>query len=99
MLSHKIYKKISDIGIKKWDECSKSHNPFLSYTFLKNLEDSNSVGDGTSWLPNYLCIIENNNMREVLLEYFSRSLKKFIVLLTKTQLHILQQARNPFYRS
>ncbi len=62
MLSHKIYKKISDIGIKKWDACSKSHNPFLSYTFLKNLEDSNSVGDGTSWLPNYLCIIENNNI-------------------------------------
>ena len=62
MLSHKIYKEISSIGKEEWDECSKNHNPFLSYTFLKNLEDSNSIGPGTSWLPNYLCIIENKGI-------------------------------------
>ena len=60
MFSCKVFKKISLIKRNIWDECAKGHNPFLSYIFLKNLEDSNSVGEGTSWLPNYLCIKKND---------------------------------------
>ena len=62
MFSCKVFKKISSIKRNIWDECAKGHNPFLSYIFLKNLEDSNSVGKGTSWLPNYLCIKKNDDI-------------------------------------
>ena len=40
MYSFSIYKSITKIGKEVWDECAKNGNPFLSYTFLKNLEDS-----------------------------------------------------------
>ena len=56
MLSNKTFEKISSIGKKHWDECANNENPFLSYTFLKNLEDSKSIGPGTSWMAKYLCI-------------------------------------------
>ena len=56
MYSFLIYKSITKIGKEVWDECAKNDNPFLSYTFLKNLEDSGSIGSGTSWIPNYVAI-------------------------------------------
>ena len=62
MLSSKTFEKISSIGKKSWDKCSKNLNPFLSYTFLKNLEDSKSIGPGTSWITKYLCIFDNTNI-------------------------------------
>ena len=62
MYSFLSYKNISSIGKKAWDKCAKDDNPFLSYTFLKNLEDSNSIGPGTSWLPNYISIIDKNTI-------------------------------------
>lgn len=57
-----INKNISSIGKKSWQECNVDNNPFLSYTFLKNLEDSNSVGQETSWIPNYISIVEKKNV-------------------------------------
>ena len=57
MYSFSIYKSITKIGKEVWDECAKNDNPFLSYTFLKNLEDSGSIGSETSWIPNYVAII------------------------------------------
>ena len=50
------HKNIASIGRKIWQECSFNSNPFLCYTFLKNLEDSNSIGVKTSWIPNYISI-------------------------------------------
>ncbi|MDX1780170.1 MAG: GNAT family N-acetyltransferase [Thalassovita sp.] len=45
-----------------WDACAcpelpdtgRPHDPFTSYSFLKALEDSGSVGPGTGWQPQYL---------------------------------------------
>ena len=62
MLSNKTFEKISSIGKKHWDECANNENPFLSYTFLKNLEDSKSIGPGTSWMAKYLCIYNNKKI-------------------------------------
>ena len=61
MYSFSISKSITDIGKKEWDKCAGNDNPFLSYIFLKNLEDSKSIGSGTSWLPNYV-LIKNKNI-------------------------------------
>ena len=65
MLSNKTFEKISFIGKKQWDECANNENPFLSYTFLKNLEDSKSIGPGTSWIAKYLCIYNNKKIMAV----------------------------------
>ena len=60
MYSFVSYKSISNISKKVWDECTTDQNPFLSYVFLKNLEDSHSIGDSTSWIPNYITIINKD---------------------------------------
>ena len=43
---------------QQWDACAlapgSAGNPFLSYRFLKALEDSKSVGRRTGWQPQYL---------------------------------------------
>ena len=53
--------KISDIGEQDWDACASNgydgrqpKDPFVSYRFLKGLEDSKSVGAGTGWVPQYI---------------------------------------------
>ena len=60
MYSFLLHKSISNISKKIWDECTTDQNPFLSYIFLKNLEDSRSIGAGTSWIPNYVTIINKD---------------------------------------
>ena len=62
MYSYKTFNKISSIGKKKWDLCAKDANPFLSYTFLNNIEESKSVGPGTSWLTNYFCMYKETEV-------------------------------------
>ena len=44
MYSFSISKSITSIGKVVWDKCAGNDNPFLSYIFLKNLEDSKSIG-------------------------------------------------------
>ena len=53
--------KISEIGEQDWDACASNEydgrqpeDPFVSYRFLKGLEDSKSVGAGTGWVPQYI---------------------------------------------
>jgi len=55
MLKYKVYKTISLINESDWENCV-NNNPFLSYKFLKNLEDSECIGKNTSWIPNYISI-------------------------------------------
>jgi len=35
----------------QWDACAGAGNPFVSHTFLRILEESGSVGEGTGWAP------------------------------------------------
>ncbi len=58
MLKFKVYKTITLINEEEWDKCVNS-NPFLSYKFLKNLENSECIGKNTSWIPNYISIKDN----------------------------------------
>ena len=55
------YNNISLINEDDWNNCAGDENPFLSYNFLKNLEESKSIGSNTSWIPNYICISKNKN--------------------------------------
>jgi predicted N-acyltransferase len=45
---------LSDISQSDWDACARGGDPFTSYRFLRALEDSGSVGDGTGWQPHHL---------------------------------------------
>ena len=55
------HRNLSDISESDWDACAcpeasagRPHDPFTTYRFLRALEDSKSVGDGTGWQPRYL---------------------------------------------
>jgi hypothetical protein len=54
----RIVDSLSAVDAAQWDACAlapgSAGNPFLSYGFLKALEDSKSVGRRTGWQPQYL---------------------------------------------
>ena len=52
----KVVNSINKFKAKDWDNCNKNGNVFLSYNFLKLLEDSNSIGGNTGWKPIYFCL-------------------------------------------
>ena len=52
-----IHSKIEAVGRDVWESLAPSNNPFLSYDFLFQLEQSHSIGaQETGWLPQYLSI-------------------------------------------
>ena len=68
--------KISDIGQLDCDACAcpegktdRSIDPFVTYRFLKGLEDSKSVGSGTGWLPQYIVAKYENQTIGVMPSY------------------------------
>ena len=54
----RVVEPLSAVDADQWDACAlapgSAGNPFLSYRFLKALEDSKSVGRRTGWQPQYL---------------------------------------------
>ncbi len=47
---------IERVNSKAWDELEHGASPFQRYGFLRALEESESVGPDTGWLPNYLLV-------------------------------------------
>ena len=56
---------INKLKAKDWDNCNKNGNVFLSYNFLKLLEDSNSIGGNTGWQPVYFCLKVNDKITAI----------------------------------
>ena len=58
----RVLSSLKEIAADVWDSCAcpeavegaRPNDPFTTYRFLKALEDSNSVGPGTGWQPQYL---------------------------------------------
>lgn len=48
--------RIADIPAAEWDACNGTGAPFTSHAFLRILEESGSVGDGTGWAPQHLVV-------------------------------------------
>ena len=61
----KAVSSINKFKAKDWDNCNKNGNVFLSYNFLKLLEDSNSIGGNTGWQPIYFCLKVNGKITAV----------------------------------
>jgi predicted N-acyltransferase len=60
-ISVEIIGSLSAINAQDWDACAdpdptsdRPLDPFTTYRFLRALEDSGSVGDGTGWQPLYM---------------------------------------------
>jgi len=60
----RVLSAIADADRAGWDACaiSDAHtlNPFLTHAFLKALEDSNTVGGRTGWIPQHLVLDDGN---------------------------------------
>ena len=50
---------INKLPKESWDRCNQEGNLFLSYNFLKLLEDSNSVSKEKGWQPVYFYLLDN----------------------------------------
>ncbi len=53
-LSIRLVARIDEIPAVQWNRCAGVDNPFVSYEFLKALEDSESVGVEAGWLPRHV---------------------------------------------
>ena len=60
---------INKFKAKDWDDCNKNGNVFLSYNFLKLLEDSNSIGGNTGWKPVYFCLKVNDKITAIIASF------------------------------
>lgn len=60
--SARTVSSIDEIGRDVWDRFANpnpgAHNPFVSFDFLKTLEDSQSVGGQSGWAPSHLVVEE-----------------------------------------
>ncbi len=45
---------IAEIDAAEWDACAGADNPFVSYAFLKALEESGCATEETGWTPSHL---------------------------------------------
>lgn len=61
-----VVNAIGEISRDRWDALANPHaetfNPFLAHAFLKALEDSGSVGEGTGWYPRHLVIEDKDGI-------------------------------------
>jgi predicted N-acyltransferase len=53
-LSIRLVARIDAIPALVWNRCADADNPFVSHEFLKALEDSESVGSDSGWLPRHV---------------------------------------------
>jgi len=58
-LTISVFGTLNDISEAEWDACANPDggvplDPFTTYRFLKALEESGSVGEGTGWYPRYI---------------------------------------------
>ncbi len=68
-ISVEIIGSLSAINAQEWDACAdldpisdRPLDPFTTYRFLRALEDSGSVGEGTGWQPLYMIARDQNQI-------------------------------------
>ncbi|MGD8862542.1 MAG: GNAT family N-acetyltransferase [Myxococcales bacterium] len=55
-LSIELQPEISEIAASEWDALAGADDPFIEHAFLRALETSGSVGDGTGWHPAHVAV-------------------------------------------
>jgi len=51
-----VLPSLDSIKAEDWDALNPSANPFVSYAFLRALEQTNCLGEAHGWYPQYLCV-------------------------------------------
>ena len=62
-----VLNRLADVSAAEWEALAapgegRPQNPFVTYRFLKALEDSGSVGPGTGWTPRHLVVRDNGRL-------------------------------------
>lgn len=57
-----ILPSLADVTPEEWDLLAGDHNPFLSYSFLRSLEQHDCVGENFGWYPVHLTIRDDDNL-------------------------------------
>lgn len=68
-MNFKIYKSIREISASDWTYLEDPNFPFLSYSFLLALENSQAVGVESGWVPIYLSLWEDDILQAALCLY------------------------------
>lgn len=58
----RVVASLREVAPSEWNRLDAGDNPFLLHEFLRALEDSECVGTGTGWLPQYLIAEENGRL-------------------------------------
>ena len=68
-ISVEIIRSLSALNAQDWDTCADPQtmsdrplDPFTTYRFLRALEDSRSVGEGTGWQPLYMIVRDQDQI-------------------------------------
>ena len=102
-LQIKIINSLDKIDEDIWDSCSNSisskgkpYDPFTTYRFLRALEKSKSVGEGTGWYPQHLLALRNKEVVGVVPMYLkSNSQGEYIF--DHNWAHAYQNAGGSYY--
>ena len=62
VLRIEVLSSLEKITPSAWDSLSDPHHPFVEYAFLRLLETSKSVGEGTGWEPAHIAIWEGERL-------------------------------------
>jgi predicted N-acyltransferase len=54
MIQISVIAGLDEVSEEHWNLLAGDHDPFLEYGFLRSLEVSGSVGEGTGWIPCYV---------------------------------------------
>lgn len=55
-LTATVLPSLDSISADEWDALNPSANPFVSYAFLRALEQTDCLGEQHGWYPQYLCV-------------------------------------------
>jgi len=58
----KVLSSLEEVPAAQWDACAGTENPFVSHTFLKTLEDSDTANGEAGWLPQYIVIEDEKGL-------------------------------------
>ena len=87
---------IEKIGKEQWNQMAEGSGPFVRYEFLRALETSYSVGQGTGWTPKYASIFDNQTLIAVLPCYEkSHSYGEYVF--DHSWAHAYQRYGKPYY--
>ncbi len=69
LFQSRCHSSISEITKANWDACAASDNPFISYTFLRLMEESGSLGQRTGWLPHHV-VFKSDDITEAIVPMY-----------------------------